>query len=368
MSAQSDKGRILIVDDLLAERQFLRQVLEDMGYELIEAPTGEEALDMAAELMPDVILLDVMMPGIDGFEVCRSLRDDPETSGIPVLILSALDSPEDRIRALENGALAYLQKPVSPDELRFHVQNCVRHLRRQRLLEAALRESERKERVRNEWVTYVVNELDDQLLALLESEAAAAPPVDELRELTANMLDCRTLSHPKARVHPMACDLGNHLEETATSRSIPIECESTASGIVDADPELLKRALGQLLTICQDHLGEPEEALQVTSAHLEERVSLEIFAPGTGILHKDFETLRRGEFTQGLDCQSRQELRLQFCRHAMDVMGGSIGAEALPGEGLRCWITLPKHVDEEALPNMVAFERPVFAYDNAVSR
>ena len=92
MNHSEAAGRILVVDDLKADRCYFRQVLQDLGHEIIEAIDGVEALEMAAELKPDLVLLDVMMPGIDGYEVCRSLRDDPDTHSIPVFMISALVS------------------------------------------------------------------------------------------------------------------------------------------------------------------------------------------------------------------------------------------------------------------------------------
>jgi two-component system KDP operon response regulator KdpE len=106
--------RALIVDDEPQIRRALRAGLEQNGYQVTVAPSGEEALDQAALHPPDVVVLDLAMPGMDGFEVCRQLR---EWSKAPILVLSVREGEEDKIRALDLGADDYLTKPFSLGEL-----------------------------------------------------------------------------------------------------------------------------------------------------------------------------------------------------------------------------------------------------------
>jgi two-component system, cell cycle response regulator len=108
-------GRILVVDDIEANRRLLRVRLEREYYDVLEAASGTEALDIAQAAMPDLILLDVMMPGMDGFEVCRRLKRDGHTRHIPVVMVTALDGDENMTLGLEAGADEFLTKPV--DEL-----------------------------------------------------------------------------------------------------------------------------------------------------------------------------------------------------------------------------------------------------------
>src|SRR5215211_4106321 len=94
---------ILIVDDDVGARKTLEGVLRQYGYDLAFARTGVEALAEAVAITPDLILLDVMMPGMDGFEVCRRLRADPRVAEIPVIMLTALDDRESRLQGIESG-------------------------------------------------------------------------------------------------------------------------------------------------------------------------------------------------------------------------------------------------------------------------
>jgi serine phosphatase RsbU (regulator of sigma subunit) len=108
---------ILLVDDQPANLRLLMHTLERFGCKLLVAKNGENALAIARKAHPDLILLDVMMPGIDGFEVCRRLKTDPETRKIPVIFLSALDETEDKVRGLQLGAVDYIAKPFQPEEV-----------------------------------------------------------------------------------------------------------------------------------------------------------------------------------------------------------------------------------------------------------
>jgi phosphoserine phosphatase RsbU/P len=108
---------ILLVDDQPVNLQVLLQTLEGLGCKLLVAKNGEVALTIAQKARPDLVLLDIMMPGIDGFEVCRRLKADPATEKIPVIFLSALDETADKVRGLQLGAVDYVAKPFQPEEV-----------------------------------------------------------------------------------------------------------------------------------------------------------------------------------------------------------------------------------------------------------
>ena len=108
---------ILLVDDNPTNLQVLFQTLEGVGCKLLVAKNGEIALSIAGKALPDLILLDIMMPGIDGYEVCRQLKANRATSSIPVIFLSALGDTEDKVKGLQLGAVDYVTKPFQPDEV-----------------------------------------------------------------------------------------------------------------------------------------------------------------------------------------------------------------------------------------------------------
>jgi CheY-like chemotaxis protein/class 3 adenylate cyclase len=122
----AERSTILIVDDEPFNVDYLEQELEDLGYATVAASNGKEALDKVAAQAPDLILLDVMMPVMDGFTVCRALKSNEATRLIPIVIMTALDGIEDRIKGIEAGADDFLTKPVNPRELIARIQTSLR--------------------------------------------------------------------------------------------------------------------------------------------------------------------------------------------------------------------------------------------------
>ncbi|MCA9897614.1 MAG: response regulator [Ardenticatenaceae bacterium] len=117
---------ILIVDDEPMTRNLLRLMLERVGFDISEAGDGQEALDMVAEKQPDLLILDVMMPHVDGITVCERLRAQAETAVLPIILLSARTSPEAVRMGLEAGANKYVGKPVSREALIGHVRELLK--------------------------------------------------------------------------------------------------------------------------------------------------------------------------------------------------------------------------------------------------
>lgn len=154
---------ILIVDDQLSAREILEALLTGQGYHLVFASDGIEALAKATELTPDLILLDVMMPDMDGFEVCRRLRSDPHLAEVPIILLTALEDRDSRLQGIEAGADDFISKPFDRAELRARIRTITRLNRYRRLL---------AERARLEWVVehaqdgyLLLNDADEILYA-----------------------------------------------------------------------------------------------------------------------------------------------------------------------------------------------------------
>lgn len=119
---QHEEERILLVDDNPTNLQVLLQTLSGRGYKLLIAKNGESALRIAVKAKPALVLLDIMMPGMDGYEVCRRLKESTETRNITVIFLSALDDTKDKVRGLETGAVDFISKPFQAEEVIARVQ------------------------------------------------------------------------------------------------------------------------------------------------------------------------------------------------------------------------------------------------------
>lgn len=116
-SVQGNGGSVLVVDDSPTEQHILKNILEKAGFEVHTAANGEEGIVEARRLHPDLILMDVVMPVLNGFQATRKLREDQETSAIPVIMVTTKDQETDKSWGLRQGAEAYLVKPVSAPDL-----------------------------------------------------------------------------------------------------------------------------------------------------------------------------------------------------------------------------------------------------------
>ena len=168
---------VLIVDDIAANRKLLRKTLEPAGYEVLLAPDGETALRLAPQTRPDVILLDVLMPGLDGFETCRQLKQHEETRDIPIIFITACDETGTMVEGFRAGGVDYLTKPFQAEEVLIRLNT---HLENNRLTRMVLEKNraleEANERLRHEIVSrekaeQLLQTADHQLSLISETEA-----------------------------------------------------------------------------------------------------------------------------------------------------------------------------------------------------
>ncbi len=117
--------KLLVVEDEVMTSELLQQYFEIIGYSIIRAQTGREAIKLAVEHQPKLIILDIMLPDMDGYQVCRKLRGDPRTDHIPIIFLTQRDDRRDRLDGLELGADDYITKPFDVEELRLRVHNII---------------------------------------------------------------------------------------------------------------------------------------------------------------------------------------------------------------------------------------------------
>jgi DNA-binding response OmpR family regulator len=120
------KGRILVVEDDLDISQMLRLYFDSQGYEVLAVMRGSEALDVCRKKQPNVVVLDIMLPDMDGYDVCRELRGNLRTSHIPIIFLTQKDERSDKIAGLELGADDYITKPFDIEELKLRIQGAMR--------------------------------------------------------------------------------------------------------------------------------------------------------------------------------------------------------------------------------------------------
>lgn len=160
--------KILIVDDKELNRRLLQKHLENAGFtKMVQASNGEEALEIARQELPDLILLDIMMPGMDGYEVCSHLKSDEYLKSTPVIFLSALDETEDKVKAFDQGGVDYIVKPFAFKEVQARVRNHLQIYYLQKDLEKTnyrLEQIVHELEVKNKVIDDLYQKLDEQVL------------------------------------------------------------------------------------------------------------------------------------------------------------------------------------------------------------
>jgi two-component system, cell cycle response regulator len=217
-------ARILIVDDVPANTRLLEAKLSAEYYQVASARDGFEALRMAHEWQPDLILLDVMMPGMDGFECCRHLKDGSATLHIPVVMVTALGEPAERVHGLESGADDFLTKPVDYETLMARVRSLVR-----------------LKRLLDEW-----RARGETARALgLTDEYLAVPPVAGARALVVDDWDlgAQTVQAALARDGIVAGRARSAAEAMSLSAAIPFDLIVLSLSLIEEDPLKLASAL-----------------------------------------------------------------------------------------------------------------------------
>jgi sigma-B regulation protein RsbU (phosphoserine phosphatase) len=214
---RSDTESILLVDDNPTNLQVLFQTLEGAGCKLLIAKNGNGALTIAGKARPDLILLDIMMPDIDGYEVCRQLKADPATADIPVIFLSALGETGDKVKGLQLGAVDYITKPFQPDEVIARVNTHLTIHRLKRQVESQKDQLEHElevvSEVQRKLLPKMLPEIDGLKLAVhYETSRYAGGDYYDIVELSENrwgflIADAEGHSAPAAVLMAMTCAL-----------------------------------------------------------------------------------------------------------------------------------------------------------------
>jgi two-component system sensor histidine kinase/response regulator len=357
---QQTAAKILVVDDNAQNRALAQATLEDEGYSVLLAETGEEGLRLVQSERPDCVLLDVRMPGTDGFTVCSRIRALPEGSDTPVVFLTALRDVDTFDQALRAGGDDFLTKPVRPTELVLRVQAALRlrrmhadlreHyelVRRQR--DDLMRVQLQKERL-SAFVVHdlknPVNTLDLHAQLLLRNSAlpeSARESVQHIREearsllrLILNLLDiskseqARLTPRPsRVELEALTRDIVEGFALRARSSQLRFERQIDVSH-VQADPDLLRRVLENLVDNAIRH-APPASLIRLSVSSEPGFTLLSVADQGRGIPAQDrekvFEAFVQGSTRDALAARTSRGLGLAFCRLAVEAHGGRISVE-----------------------------------------
>ena len=361
---------ILIVDDEEVNVKLIKGILAPENYNLISALSGSEALQMLAPNRPDLILLDVMMPEMDGFETCRKIKRDKNTRIIPVLMVTALCEKEHRLKALNCGADDFLSKPVDKTEIKIRVKSLLRIKEYHEELIERYEEIEKKnlqlqelEEFKDGLLHMIVHDLKNPLFAisgniellLLDKEnlnktqsVAAAnclSSCQDLNEMVQQLLDINKMENKKLQPNKETIDLASLIDDTlnqllkkAEEKQISINFVN-ANGIstIPIDSRLIRRVISNLVDNGIRHTpkgGHIEVASELKKS--ENNLCISVRDTGTG-LDPAYHQKIFNKFEQ-VNLKSRgvsvgtAGLGLAFCKLAVEAHGGKIWVES-EGEG-----------------------------------
>ena len=377
-------SRILVVDDDIASARFVGKYLHREGYIAVLAHDGRSALVKASTEPFDLVLLDVMMPGLDGMAVCQRLSADPTTADVPVIFLSARGDLSDRVAGLDVGAVDYLVKPFEPADLLARVRAALRNKVLEDHLRRANAELARLEQGRQEFVAMLTHDIRAMLGAVsaaiemaqadLETQPAENVPrfleiaernSRELIDLTTNLLDTYRIEEGRLTPRQAPVDLGPALTDVArrlaaqaARKDITLALSVATTDAVSGDEELLRRVLLNLVSNALKFTpsgGRVE--LRVDRATGEggagSSVVVTVRDDGPGIapdaqphLFERFSSLA----TPAVNRSAGSGLGLSFCKQVVELHGGFIWVESAPGRGSTFAFSLPALAAQQAAP------------------
>lgn len=371
---------VLIVDDEEKNLKLLKAILSHEGLEVVAAANGAEAWQQAEERLPDLILLDVMMPGMNGFDVCRRLKQDARTQMIPVLMVTALKEKEDRIMAMNAGADDFLSKPIDGTELLVRVKSLLRIKRYYDELMAKNRQIHEKniqleklENLKENLYHMVIHDLRSPLMGifgameLLRMDAEGLSPNQnnlvnvslrscrELNWMIDSILDVYRLEHGNMKLHKETFDWQKVIEQIEPSFRVKAQAKQIGLSFsaalepcpVCGDRSVLTRVLSNLLENSIRHTPDGGSICVRSQPNSPGGTLLvSIQDSGNGIpkeyQQKIFERFEQLSESQGGGSSGACGLGLAFCKMAVELHGGRIWVDSAgEGTGATFYFELP---------------------------
>jgi signal transduction histidine kinase len=379
------RKRVLVVDDEAANRELLEALLAELGHDVDMAADGAEAL-AKLDLSHDLVLLDVMMAGIDGFEVARRIRNESPVSDIPICMVTALSSKEERLRAVEAGANDFIAKPIDKTELRVRAASLLKAKEAQdaikryqaeleaqnRLLQETYEQLRKLGEQKDEFLRIASHDLKNPLTCILGFASiinSQVPPgtamtaethgwVEKItghcrvmQKIIEDFLDFQALEDGQIKLTLEAVDL-NQLARDVLERNAGYAAKKLITPHLDLERGSLlanadKSRLGQVLEnfVSNAIKFSPQgEHVTVCTRKTESGVLVEVRDSGPGIADEDMKKLfvkyaKLGNRPTGGEKSSG--LGLAICKKFVEMQGGKIGARNNPGGGATFWLELP---------------------------
>ncbi len=352
----SPAGKILIIEDEQSLRMNLRAFLEDLDFEVFEAAQGQEGLAICAREHPDLILLDISMPGMDGFEVCERLKASETCREKPVIFISALLEASEKVKAFQSGGADYITKPFQFDEVEARVKAHLERYRQRIRLKEQHESLQRLEQLRDGLTHMIAHDMRSPLtvvhacLEMIDLKCDGRMPelrptlqrarhnTQRLADMITQMLDISRLESGQMPLDKKPTDLvamAGELKETLCCSNGSIHIHIHASGPVTAlcDQEIISRVLVNLMGNALKFI--PKGG--TVNVYLEREglfAGVRVIDNGPGIPEAlkphVFEKFQQGESG---DRKKGAGLGLAFCKLAVEAHQGQIGVKDAPRDG-----------------------------------
>ncbi|TAN48084.1 MAG: hybrid sensor histidine kinase/response regulator [Methylococcaceae bacterium] len=371
--------KILVVDDQRSIRAFVKAVLQALDAEFVEAASGEEALQAIDAQEFDAVLLDINMTGMDGLEVCRRVRGNPDFMYLPIIIMTALDTQDMVVQAFDSGATDYVHKPIHPQELLARTQAVIARRQAEKSLYEAKQEAEQANRAKSEFISSMSHELRTPLNAILgfaqlmETDEET-PPAEEHREyveqilsagwhllkLINDILDLSKIEAGILNIDPTSVAIDDLIDESiALSQNLAARhgikltyCPATENYLIRVDETRLKQVLINLISNAVKY-NRPGGSVTVAAGQPQPgRVRLSITDTGVGIPAGKLADLFQPFNRLGAEYSAIEGsgIGLALTRRIVEHMQGKIGLESTVDVGSTFWVEFALVADAQPLP------------------
>jgi len=371
MDINNSDFTVLIVDDVDANVLLLKLLLTKAGYKTLTAYNGKDALEIIKKNSPDLVLLDIMMPVMDGHEVAAQLREMPERRDMPIIFLSALNSPDDIVKGFKFGAADYVSKPFNKDELLIRVNHQLSLVSAKRIISRQNDELQRTIIGRDKLYSVIAHDLRSPIgsIRMVMNALVLNIPKETLDEdmyellimgnrlteesfvLLDNLLKwtksqtgrLNTVFQDNVEILPLIRGEVELSEVVAELKNIRIKLNGDTSAKVRIDQDMIKTVLRNLVSNAIK-FSNPASEVNVNITEEEGQILISVMDSGEGISQENQDKLFKADshFTSfGTDNEEGSGLGLLLCKEFVTRNGGKIWFESKEGEGSTFYFNIP---------------------------